>query len=77
VLRRRAAEREAHRRYTVAAAAERDANHTIDVAMVAARAWADEAAEAAEEARIARLFVEECLRHAAIRRRLRRYPGSG
>jgi hypothetical protein len=72
VLRRRAAEREAHRRYTVAAAAERDANHEVDVATAAARAWADEAAEAAEEARLARVFVEECLRHAAIRRRLRR-----
>lgn len=72
VLRRRAAERDAHRRYTIAAAAERDANHEVDVAMAAARAWADEAVEAAEEARLARVFVEECLRHAAIRRRLRR-----
>jgi hypothetical protein len=75
VLRRRAAERDAHRRYTIAAAAERDANHEVDVAMAAARAWADEAVEAAEEARLARVFVEECLRHAAIRRRLRRRSG--
>jgi hypothetical protein len=77
VLRRRAAERDAHRRYTIAAAAERDANHEVDVATVAARAWTDEAAEAAEEARLARVFVEECLRHAAIRRRLRRRSGPG
>jgi hypothetical protein len=72
VLRRRAAEREAHRQYTLAAAAERDANREVDVATVAVRAWADEAEEAAEEARLARVFVEVCLRHAAIRRRLRR-----
>jgi hypothetical protein len=77
VLRRRAAEREAHRRYTIAAAAERAANREIDVAMVAARAWADEAAEAAEEARVARVFVEECLRHAAIRHRFWRRSGAG
>jgi len=77
VLRRRAAERDAHRRYTMAAAAERDANHEVDVAMAAARAWADEAVEAAEEARLARVFVEECLRHAAIRRRLRRHSAAG
>jgi hypothetical protein len=72
VLRRRAAEREAHRRYNAAAAAERIANDQADVAAAAARAWAEEAVEATEEARIARVFVNECLRHAAIRRRLRR-----
>lgn len=77
VVRRRAAEREAHRRYTVAAAAERDANHEVDVATVAARAWADEAEEAVEEARLAQVFVDECLRHAAIPRRRRRRWGAG
>jgi hypothetical protein len=72
VLLRRAAEREAHRRYNAAAAAERSAHLAVDVATVAARAWADEAAEAAEEALLARAFATERLRRAAIRRRLRR-----
>jgi hypothetical protein len=72
VLVRRAAEREAHRRYNAAAAAERSAYQAVDVATVAAQAWADEAAVAAEEARLARAFAAECLRRAATRRRLRR-----
>jgi hypothetical protein len=72
MLRWRVAEREAHRRYDMAAVAERIANHEVDVSAAAARAWADEAAEAAEDARIAQVFVSECLRHATIRRRLRR-----
>jgi hypothetical protein len=72
VLLRRAAEREAHRRYDAAAAAERSAHLAVDVATVAARAWADEAAEAAEEALLARAFATERLRRPAIRRRLRR-----
>jgi hypothetical protein len=72
VLLRRAAEREARRRYHAAAAAERSAYQAVDVATVAARAWADEAAEAAEEARLARAYAAEYRRRAATRRRLRR-----
>jgi hypothetical protein len=68
VLRRRAAEREAHRRYDAAAAAERLADHAVDVAVVAARALADEATDAAEEAHAARILANECLRTAAGRR---------
>jgi hypothetical protein len=70
VLLRRAAHREAHRRYSAATAAERSAYQAVDVARVAAQAWADEAAVAAEEARLARAFANECRRRAAVRRRL-------
>jgi hypothetical protein len=72
VLLRRAAEREARRSYHAATEAERHAHLAVDVAVVAARAWADEAGEAADEARRARVFATECLRRAATRRRLRR-----
>jgi hypothetical protein len=72
VLLRRAAEREAHRRYNAATAAERGAYLAVDVATAAARAWADEAAAAAEEARLAQVFATRCLRRAATRRRVRR-----
>jgi hypothetical protein len=72
VLLRRAVERDARRRYHAAAAAERSAYQAVDVATVAARAWADEAAAAAEEARLARAFATECVRRAGAGRRLRR-----
>jgi hypothetical protein len=72
VLRGRVAERDAHRRYDTAAAAERLAYRGLDVADAAARAWADEAAAAAVEAQAARVFADECLRHTVHRRRLRR-----
>jgi len=67
LLRRRAAERAARRRYDAAAAAERRAYHRVDIAAVAARALADEAAQAAEEARLARVFADECLRRSGRR----------
>jgi hypothetical protein len=75
VLRRRAAEREAHRRYDAAAAAERLVYQEVDVATAAARAWADEAADAEAEALAAREIADECLRSEARRRRPRRPSG--
>jgi hypothetical protein len=72
VVRRRAAEREAHRRYYAAALAERVAYAEADVAVVAAQALADEAVESAEEARLARVYADECVRRAGGRRRLLR-----
>jgi hypothetical protein len=70
VLLRRAAERAAHRRYTAAALTERSAYQAVDVAAAAARAWADEAMDAAEDARLARTYLTHCLRRASVRRRL-------
>jgi hypothetical protein len=72
VLLRCAAERQARRSYNAAAAAERSAHLAVDVAVAAARAWADEAVAAAEDASLARAFAAECLRRSARRRRLRR-----
>ncbi|MDT5038945.1 MAG: hypothetical protein QOE03_4130 [Micromonosporaceae bacterium] len=72
VLRGRVVERDAHRRYDAAAAAERVAYRGLDIADAAARAWADEAAVAAAEAQAARVFADECRRHTVRRRRLRR-----
>ncbi|NJC86140.1 hypothetical protein [Planosporangium mesophilum] len=76
VLLRRAAERAAHRRYTAAALAERSAYQAVDVADAAARAWADEAMDAAEDARLARAYLAHCLRTAGVRRRLARAYGA-
>jgi hypothetical protein len=71
LVRRRAAEREAHRRYHAAAVAERAAYAEADVAVVAAQALAEEAAASAEEARLARVYADECVRRAGGRRLLR------
>jgi hypothetical protein len=71
LVRRRAAEREAHRRYHAAAVAERAAYADADVAVVAAQALAEEAAESAEEARLARVYADECVRRTGGRRTLR------
>jgi hypothetical protein len=75
VVRRRAAEREAHKRYHAAALAERVAYADAEVAVVAAQALADEAAESAEEARLARIYADECVRRAGGKRRLLRAAG--
>lgn len=61
-VRRRAAERDAHRRYDLASAAERAARHDVDVATAAARAWAQEAEDAAVEADAATRYAEDLLR---------------
>jgi hypothetical protein len=70
VQRRRATEQAAHRAYLSAAAAERAAYQEADVAVVAAQALAEEAAESAEEARLARVYADDHVRRAGGRRLL-------
>lgn len=68
VQRRHAAERAAHRGYVAAAEAERAAYRAADIAVVAAQALAEEAAESAEEARLARIYADDHVRRAGGRR---------
>lgn len=63
-----------HRAYEAAVVAERSADQTVSVTEVAARALVEEAAEAAEDARVAATAAQECLQ--ALRRRRFR-PGAG
>jgi hypothetical protein len=58
----RAEDVEARRRYDAAALAARNARQAYDIAQVASRALTQEAADAAQEAQEARLAAQDCLR---------------
>ena len=60
----RAEDVEARRRYDAAALAARNARQACDIAQVATRALTQEAADAAQDAQEARLAAQDCLRHA-------------